>query len=48
VLSADFRLSSPILERAGDRYAHTFTEAGRYDYVCGIHPDMLGVVQVVP
>ena len=48
VLSADFRLDSPPLENEGDRYAFTFEEAGIYDYICGIHPDMLGAVQVVP
>jgi plastocyanin len=48
VASADFRLNSPILENVGDSYSYTFTEAGIYDYICGIHPDMLGVVQVVP
>jgi plastocyanin len=48
VLSADSRLDSPILEQPGDRYSYTFTEAGLYDYLCGIHPDMLGVVTVEP
>ena len=48
VLSDDFLLNSPILENPGDRYSYTFTEVGDYDYLCGIHPDMLGMVQVVP
>ncbi|MFN8516693.1 MAG: plastocyanin/azurin family copper-binding protein [Thermomicrobiales bacterium] len=47
VVSADFRLNSPILEQVGDTYSYTFTEAGTYDYICGIHPDMLGVIKVV-
>lgn len=47
VVSADFRLNSPILENVGDTYSYTFTEAGTYDYICGIHPNMLGTVKVV-
>ncbi len=47
VVSGDFRLNSPILEQVGDSYTYTFTEVGVYDYVCGVHPEMLGVVQVV-
>jgi plastocyanin len=47
VVSADFRLDSPILENVGDTYSYTFTEEGSYDYICGIHPDMIGLVRVV-
>ncbi len=47
VVSADFRLNSPILEQVGDSYTYTFTKVGVYDYVCGVHPEMVGVVQVV-
>jgi plastocyanin len=47
VVSADFRLDSPILEKVGDTYSYTFTEEGSYDYICGIHPDMVGLVRVV-
>lgn len=48
VASADFRLDSPILENVGDTYSYTFTEAGSYDYICGIHPEMIGLVRVLP
>ena len=47
VVSADFRLDSPILEKVGDSYSYTFVEVGSYDYICGIHPDMTGLVRVV-
>jgi plastocyanin len=47
VVSADFRLDSPILENVGDTYSYTFTEEGTYGYICGIHPDMIGLVRVV-
>jgi plastocyanin len=46
VVSADFRLNSPPLN-VGDTYSYTFTEEGTYDYICGIHPEMLGQVRVV-
>lgn len=31
---------------AGDEYAFTFEEAGSYDYVCGLHPDMTAHIDV--
>ena len=30
----------------GATYAHTFTKAGTFDYVCTIHPNQKGVVTV--
>lgn len=47
VLSGDFMLDSPALD-VGETYAFTFTQAGEFRYICGIHPEMLGVVKVVP
>jgi plastocyanin len=36
---------SPILTK-GQSHAMTFTTAGTYDYVCGLHPSMKGTVEV--
>ncbi|MGH3856778.1 MAG: cupredoxin domain-containing protein [Pseudonocardiaceae bacterium] len=32
----------------GQSYSHTFTTPGRFDYLCTIHPFMLGTVVVTP
>ena len=40
-----FSFSSSVLNK-GDSYQHTFTQAGNYDYTCGIHPFMIGKVVV--
>lgn len=36
---------SPVLKNGGS-YSRTFTGAGTYDYICGIHPSMKGTVIV--
>jgi plastocyanin len=36
---------SPILIK-GQSYAQAFDKAGSYDYVCGLHPNMKGKVEV--
>ena len=36
---------SPILTK-GQTAAMTFPTAGAYDYVCGLHPNMKGSVEV--
>lgn len=33
---------------AGDSFAHTFSEEGRFTYHCRVHSQMTGVVNVVP
>ena len=45
VESSDGTLKSEELSK-GDTYSHTFTKAGKYDYICGIHPSMHGSVTV--
>lgn len=38
---------SPTLN-TGQSYSYTFTTPGRFDYLCTIHPFMLGTVVVTP
>lgn len=38
-------LASPALD-TDDRYSHTFTQAGDFEYYCTVHPFMSGVVHV--
>ena len=45
VESSDGTLRSDELAK-DDTYSHTFTKAGKYDYICGIHPSMKGSVAV--
>lgn len=45
VESSDGTLRSDELSK-GDKYSHTFTKAGKYDYICGIHTSMKGSVNV--
>jgi plastocyanin/sugar lactone lactonase YvrE len=33
--------------RPGDRFTFTFERPGTYDYLCGLHPDMKGKIEVV-
>ncbi|HZI39119.1 MAG TPA: plastocyanin/azurin family copper-binding protein [Acidimicrobiia bacterium] len=38
---------SPSMNK-GDTFSITYTQPGTYSYVCGIHPYMIGSVEVVP
>jgi plastocyanin len=38
---------SGILQ-VGQKFSHTFTKPGEYDYWCSLHPQMLGKVIVKP
>jgi plastocyanin len=39
-------LESPTLH-TGESYSHTFNTAGTFSYICSIHPDMKGSVEVL-
>jgi plastocyanin len=39
--------TSPVMSR-GAHFAHVFGEPGAYDYHCTLHPDMQGVIKVIP
>ncbi len=43
-------LNTPISHELskGETFAITYNQAGSYSYVCGIHPYMIGSVEVVP
>ena len=45
VESSDGTLRSDELSK-GDTYSYKFTKAGKYNYICGIHPSMKGSVTV--
>lgn len=42
---APTRFQSPLLMK-GESWKYTFKVAGRYDYICSVHPDMKAVVDV--
>jgi plastocyanin len=45
VVSADKVFKSTGLD-TGDKFSFTFTKAGKYPYICGLHPKMHGEVDV--
>jgi plastocyanin len=45
VVSVEGLFRSGALDQ-GDSYAYTFKTAGRYRYVCSIHPQMVGTIVV--
>ncbi|MCV7100019.1 cupredoxin family copper-binding protein [Mycobacterium palustre] len=47
VAATDGSFHSPGMG-TGATYSHTFATAGKFDYVCSIHPSMHGTVVVTP
>ena len=47
IAAGDGSFHSPGMD-ANATYSYTFTTAGNYDYICGIHPFMHGTVVVTP
>jgi plastocyanin len=45
VVAKDQSFSSPALAK-GQTFSYTFTKAGKYDYLCSIHPFMVASVTV--
>ncbi|HET9864399.1 MAG TPA: cupredoxin family copper-binding protein [Steroidobacteraceae bacterium] len=45
VIAPGVQLASPGMD-TGDHFAFTFTQPGDYDYLCGLHPHMTGIVHV--
>lgn len=45
IVAPALSLRSPPLE-TGERFAHSFDQAGSFDYRCGLHPQMRGTVVV--
>lgn len=45
IVNGERYVDSGILE-SGDTFSFTFTEAGTWDYVCGLHPQMTGQIIV--
>jgi amicyanin len=45
VTSNDKKFKSPALD-TGDKFSHTFSAPGTYDYYCSVHPKMTGKIVV--
>ena len=45
VVDADHKYKSSALD-TGDKFSHTFTEPGTYEYFCSLHPHMTGKIIV--
>lgn len=43
-------LATPVSQEMskGDTFSITYAQPGSYTYVCGIHPYMTGIIEVVP
>ena len=47
IVIADLKTRSKPLD-TGDTYSFTFTTAGTFEYFCGLHPHMKGMIIVTP
>lgn len=47
IVSIPLKARSKPLD-TGDKYSFTFTTAGSFEYFCGLHPHMKGMVTVTP
>ncbi|HIJ38306.1 MAG TPA: cupredoxin family copper-binding protein, partial [Rhodospirillaceae bacterium] len=47
VLTVDKKLRSPPMD-TGESFSKVYDEVGSYPYVCGLHPQMKGMVVVKP
>ncbi|MBV9115067.1 MAG: cupredoxin family copper-binding protein [Hyphomicrobiales bacterium] len=45
VVDADHKYKSSALD-TGDKFSHTFTEPGTFEYFCSLHPHMTGKIIV--
>ena len=45
VVDGDHKWKSSALD-TGDKFSHTFTEPGTYEYFCALHPHMTGKIIV--
>jgi plastocyanin len=46
IVSTDGKFTASPPVDTNDRYAFRFTQPGRYEYFCAIHPKMTGVIVV--
>ena len=47
IVEATGRFHSAALD-TGDKFSFTFSQAGTFDYFCGLHPRMTGKIVVTP
>jgi plastocyanin len=46
IVSSDGKFTASPAIDTNDRYAFRFTQPGRYEYFCALHPKMTGVIVV--
>ena len=47
IVIADLKIRSKPLD-TGEKYSFTFSTAGTFEYFCGLHPHMKGMIVVTP